>query len=333
MYPDYVYRPQRSKGRGKKSGKGKATDYDDQSYTDSESAPFVLSAPPVFLRGHSRSSSAPTPAAGQYGIQLPTVYMPSCPSSPAMMPIQQTRRKSRPSHLHESMTQFDFLDEDLIPPFGDSNEYQGSLSINEGFNFGMPSGAPEYRDRDGGFRSLSINTNFDNRHSLYPQHHISPAGTNMHSSCSTSSGRSSPYRSPYTPQTMPGTLPEQDLQGQLRDMEIQYGNEQAAAWREQEEMLWPQDIVDVQGCNDEFDPLSGGIPALTLGLPAFEEDEYEFIQAAAASSSLYEARPFSEDREMQLPPQDFERDTFSSMFAFDDMDMMDPSASQDSDRF
>ncbi|KAI0676197.1 hypothetical protein C8Q78DRAFT_1065120 [Trametes maxima] len=96
MYPNYVYRPQRNKDK-KKKGKIRKNDEHD---TDAESFSFLLpmsSSPSRSLsrdypasghgHGHSRRAvSAPTPPAAFQTIQLPTVWMPSCPTSPTLIP-------------------------------------------------------------------------------------------------------------------------------------------------------------------------------------------------------------------------------------------------------
>ncbi|PBK90910.1 hypothetical protein ARMGADRAFT_1166578 [Armillaria gallica] len=85
MYPNYVYRPQRTKksnAAGKKSGGGR------RESVDSEYMSFVLP-----MRQHGRSSSAPSP---YQSIQVPNVYMPapSCPTSPSLLPMISASRRS-----------------------------------------------------------------------------------------------------------------------------------------------------------------------------------------------------------------------------------------------
>ncbi|KAG7441812.1 uncharacterized protein BT62DRAFT_996930 [Guyanagaster necrorhizus] len=95
MYPNYVYRPQRTKkgsaggggGGGKKQGRRESID------SDSSYMSFVL--PMRQQHQHGRSSSAPTPSPYQ-SIQIPNVYL-SAPSSPApsLLPmISASRRNS-----------------------------------------------------------------------------------------------------------------------------------------------------------------------------------------------------------------------------------------------
>ncbi|KAH9848780.1 hypothetical protein C2E23DRAFT_862430 [Lenzites betulinus] len=96
MYPNYVYRPQRNK---KKKGKSRK---DEEQDTDAESFSFLLPvswSPSRSLsrdqpagghgHGHSRRAiSVPTPPPPPtfQAIQLPTVWMPSCPDSPTPIP-------------------------------------------------------------------------------------------------------------------------------------------------------------------------------------------------------------------------------------------------------
>jgi hypothetical protein len=132
LYPDYVYRPQRSKA---KKPKGKFEGADTESTI---SFMLPLAAPPPPSR-HGRSASAPTPPLGYQSIQLPNVYMPSCPTSPSMVPMM-TRRSSHPGHSEERPTHFDYLpDESLIPPpFPQQAVYETNLAVSKlrYFHFG-----------------------------------------------------------------------------------------------------------------------------------------------------------------------------------------------------
>ncbi|KAK0203309.1 hypothetical protein DFS33DRAFT_1487671 [Desarmillaria ectypa] len=96
MYPNYVYRPQRTK-KGKKQGGGR------RESVDSEYMSFVIPTPK-----HGRSSSAPSP---YQAIQIPNVYMsaPSCPTSPSLLPMISASRRS-------SEFSFDFHPTTYIQP-------------------------------------------------------------------------------------------------------------------------------------------------------------------------------------------------------------------------
>lgn len=133
LYPDYVYRPQRAKDKdgrvkARKSSKGAIRDETDQE-TDSERVSFVL--PVASQRHHGRSASAPSPPLPYQSIQLPNVYMPSCPTSPSLMPMI-IRRASHPGH-QGSVSQFDFCPTNtLMPPsFGQAGQYEASLQSSE----------------------------------------------------------------------------------------------------------------------------------------------------------------------------------------------------------
>ena len=96
MYPNYVYRPQRNKDKKTKKGKSRNGGED----TDAESFSFLMpvsSSPssrslsrdylPAHSHGHGRrAASAPTPPPAFQAIQLPSVWMPSCPTSPTLIP-------------------------------------------------------------------------------------------------------------------------------------------------------------------------------------------------------------------------------------------------------
>jgi hypothetical protein len=85
MYPNYVYHPQRIKGKeAAANGKGKAHGAEEPE-TDSEGLAFVMPVPTVPQRVGRRAISAPTPPpAYQQMIHIPMVCMPSTPSSPCL---------------------------------------------------------------------------------------------------------------------------------------------------------------------------------------------------------------------------------------------------------
>jgi hypothetical protein len=126
MYPNYVYRPQRSKdkdGRLKtKKAKGIRGEYEHD--TDSEIS-FVLPFPTTtpYTRRHGRSASAPTPPLPYQSIQLPNVYMPSCPTSPS--PLSR-RRAAHPAH-QGPIVPFEY---NLMPSaFGQGGGFEASLQV------------------------------------------------------------------------------------------------------------------------------------------------------------------------------------------------------------
>jgi hypothetical protein len=108
LYPNYVYRPQRTKGKedklkGKKSGK--CSRRGSEIETESDSLSFVLPIPSS--NRHGRSASAPTPPLAYQQITMPNVYMPSCPTSPSLLPMI-ARRASHPGH-QPVVSHFDYL--------------------------------------------------------------------------------------------------------------------------------------------------------------------------------------------------------------------------------
>ena len=89
MYPNYVYRPQRSKASKGKKSKGRKALTEGEQDTDPDTYSCLL---PVSIASssssssnrHGRARSAPTPPLTYQTIHIPTVYMPSCPPSPAL---------------------------------------------------------------------------------------------------------------------------------------------------------------------------------------------------------------------------------------------------------
>ena len=122
MYPNYVYRPQRSKPTKGKKGKGRKALTEGEQDTDPETYSCLL---PVSLPSSSSSSSnrqaqgrarsAPTPPLTYQTIHIPTVYMPSCPPSPAL----RSQRTPLPklSLDHNAPARMTFIpDENLLMP-------------------------------------------------------------------------------------------------------------------------------------------------------------------------------------------------------------------------
>lgn len=121
LYPNYVYRPQRTKTKDKlKKGKGKRGEGESEMDTE-DSFSFTMPVAPSLFRPHGhgrRAASAPTPPPAFQTIQLPTVYMPSLPASPTLIP-RISRRSPLPSHIPPpselgSMTHFENVPEDSM---------------------------------------------------------------------------------------------------------------------------------------------------------------------------------------------------------------------------
>ena len=124
MYPNYVYRPQRSKAAKGKKSKGRKSLTEGEQDTDPETYSCLL---PVSLPSSSSSSnrqgrarSAPTPPLTYQTIHIPTVYMPSCPPSPAL----RSQRTPLPklSHNRNAPARMTYIpDDNLMPqPFSQS---------------------------------------------------------------------------------------------------------------------------------------------------------------------------------------------------------------------
>lgn len=135
LYPNYVYRPQRTKTKDKlKKGKGRRGDGEVDT-DDSISFTLAIPAPPQSLlrqNGHGRrAASAPTPPPAFQTIKLPTVSMPSCPASPTLIP-RISRRSPLPNIPPPSsldpMTHFENLPDDSMfrAPFPLPSERFGS---------------------------------------------------------------------------------------------------------------------------------------------------------------------------------------------------------------
>ncbi|KIP03102.1 hypothetical protein PHLGIDRAFT_121875 [Phlebiopsis gigantea 11061_1 CR5-6] len=118
MYPNYVYRPQRVKKA--KKGKGKRDEGDAEGgisfVVPVPSPPRSLSRDAGSISGR-RACSAPTPPPAYQTIQLPTVYMPSCPPSPTGIP-RISRRASYvpPPNDADPSTSFEYMPHNAVLP-------------------------------------------------------------------------------------------------------------------------------------------------------------------------------------------------------------------------
>ncbi|TFK78843.1 hypothetical protein K466DRAFT_506638 [Polyporus arcularius HHB13444] len=141
MYPNYVYRPQRTKDKKNKKGKTRG-EHD----TDTESFSFLLpmsSSPSrslsrdfVSSHGHGhgrRAASAPTPPPAFQAIQLPTVWMPSCPTSPSLIPRISGRSPAPMANIpppteSAPLTTFDYAPNDqlFMPSYQPHAAFDGS---------------------------------------------------------------------------------------------------------------------------------------------------------------------------------------------------------------
>ena len=135
MYPNYVYRPQRVK----KSKKGKGKRGDGEEGEDSISFVMPVPSPPRSLsresgysHGHARRAiSAPTPPPAYQTIQLPTVYMPSCPPSPTGIPRISRRASYIPPPTDSGpTTRFEYLPQGTVlpPTLERPQQYESNVS-------------------------------------------------------------------------------------------------------------------------------------------------------------------------------------------------------------
>jgi hypothetical protein len=283
MYPNYVYRPQRSKdkdGRAKnRKAKGIRGEYEHE--TDSDSLSFVLPFPSSpFTRRHGRSASAPTPPLPYQSIQLPNVYMPSCPASPSLLPMIR-RRASHPHHPHASVAQFDYLPNNLMPPpsFGQAGEFEASLQSTEFYPEMFMNNQPASRN----FSSLQPLNLCQDQLLLQSHQIVSPSS----SIGSASTAASSPRSGPFTPtQSMlssfsqlctsdfaqfPGgecvQAPQAQTDAELQT-ELQLQEDLYSSFSWENNSIWPSGGEMLLG--DDFD--LSAIPPIELGLPKFGED-------------------------------------------------------------
>jgi len=307
LYPNYVYRPQRSKA---KKSKGKFEDADTES-TISFVVPLCV--PPVSR--HGRSASAPTPPLGYQSIQLPNVYMPSCPTSPSMVPIM-TRRSSHPGHSEERPTHFDFLpDESLIPPsFSQQGAYEANLAPPEFYQgmFDMPN--QTLMDKHNTLQPLTMP---EHPMLLAPHELISPAS-------SMTSGYSSPTSPPLRPYTPVHMLPRQYSlpyessetshlsESQMIDCDSPTdAGMQYPSYSWEETNMWSNDTEMLMG--EDYDLNS--IPPIELGNAKFQDDLDQVNSTAAIHDYGHD--------QYTLPSEQYHHDphpqgSFEGLF-FDDM--------------
>lgn len=250
MYPNYVYRPQRSKDKkGKKGRRGELEHEQDSEHTIS----FVLPMTMPTTSKHGRSVSAPTPPPCQT-IQIPSVYMPSCPTSPSLVPMI-SRRSSHPDHA-----QCDFATSHQQYSRHDTF---AAVDVN-GFFHGM-------FDDPSALHPLSIPSDM----SMF-QSNVSPSS----SIASDSPCPPSPDADPFTPihcmqsslsypvpSSTPPTLPDAQINdvplvgGPLDNMSFGYAPPSFASWEGGSNWESQHDLLT----GDEFD--MNAIPPIELGIP------------------------------------------------------------------
>ena len=141
MYPNYVYRPQRSKATKGRKGKGRKASTEGEQDTDPETYSCILPvSPPIASSSSSsnrqgRARSAPTPPLTYQTIHIPTVYMPSCPPSPTLRSQRTPLPKlSLDRNAPARMTYIP--DDTLMPPPFSQSPYDPHLEVRV-FFFGL----------------------------------------------------------------------------------------------------------------------------------------------------------------------------------------------------
>jgi hypothetical protein len=338
MYPNYVYRPQRSKdkdGRYKnKKVKGVRGEYEHE--TDSESLSFVLPFPASpFTRRHGRSASAPTPPLPYQSIQLPNVYMPSCPTSPSLLPMIR-RRSSHPNHPHASMAHFDYLPNKLMPTsFGQAGEFEASLQSTEFFPdmFTINNGQSASRILPP-LQSLGM---IQDQSMLFHSHQLVSPSSSIGSGSPAPSSPCSAHFTPYTPtptQAMLssftqlstsdfGQLPnvgcgaptpasqlltDEELQ---TDLQLQQDLYSSFSW--ESNSIWPSGGEMLLG--DDFD--LNAIPPIELGLPKYGDDMMMNMATPVPSTTDF-GHEFVHGMEMTQQYHD-ENQNVDGLYGFDEM--------------
>ncbi|KAI0365779.1 hypothetical protein BV20DRAFT_982357 [Pilatotrama ljubarskyi] len=309
MYPNYVYRPQRNKD--KRSKKGKARKGDDQD-TDAESFSFLLpvsSSPSRSLsrdyatsghgHGHSRRAvSAPTPPPAFQAIQLPSVWMPSCPTSPTLIPRISGRSPAPVANIpppteSAPLTTFDYAPNDQLFMSGcdgltvyDSNgqpmtgPYQNMYQMS---GQGVPGGPL--------LHALSIPDNSScamSSHMMSPAESIASSMMSPPDSYASSVASSASHGAPFTPQdalrmmslSMPNQTPKDvpenvDADTDASEIPMPYGFWPAA------ETLW-DNMESLM--NEDFNLSS--IPPVELGIAQFESCQQTTSSSPSSSSTI-----------------------------------------------
>jgi hypothetical protein len=333
MYPNYVYRPQRSKdkdGRAKaKKVKGVRGEYEHE--TDAESLSFVLPFPASSsMRRHGRSASAPTPPLPYQSIQLPNVYLPSCPTSPSLLPLIK-RRSSHPNHPNGSMSQFDFLPahNTFMPPsFGQAGEFEASLQspeyLQNFFNHGVqtagrhsiPSLHPLCMIQDPAMLlpgSAQIITPPSSIGSSTPPSPdcgpFTPTSAMLPSSFSQLSGSEYGQDSSDCAAGLSQTQVDLELQAELQLQQDLYSS---YSW--ENNSIWPATGGEIL-LGDDFD--LNAIPPIELGLPKFGE-EMGAADIASTQGSVDYAQEYAHGMEVAAQYQNVGQN-IDGLFGFDEM--------------
>lgn len=274
MYPNYVYRPQRSKDRIKNKKTIKGRRLENEHETDTESLSFVLPMAP--LRHHGRSASAPTPPPYQ-SIQIPNVYhmTPSCPTSPSLLPM--ISRHPTQAGLEDFSA---CVPNDLAPPqsFHHAGQYD-ALPTNDYLRnvYPMP-GQPNLRGAEQ--PELHVLT-MPHDNFMLPPAQIVPPASSVPSAGSIPSDASTPEVSPFSPISgglansfaqlaMPSNGEQSDTQLTLNlpvDFQLPQTDLSNYTWEAND--IWSAS-GDALLTNDDFDLRA--IPPIELQLPKCPED-------------------------------------------------------------
>lgn len=278
MYPNYVYRPQRSKEKAKAKKTIKSRHLEEHE-TDTESLSFVLPMAPS--RHHGRSASAPTPPPYQ-SIQIPNVYhmTPSCPTSPSLLPMI-SRRPTHPGleDLSACMSNDNLLA--LPPSFNQAGQFD-ALPTNDFLRnmYPIPSQTNLRGAEQPDLHLLTIpHDNF-----LLPAAQIVSPPSSLPSATTITSGPSSPDSTPFSPTsgalansfaqlTMPSGGEQSSAEGsQLAlnipaDFQLPQTDLSNYSWESND--LWSTSGETVL-TNDDFDLRA--IPPIELELPKCPEE-------------------------------------------------------------
>ncbi|KAF7797305.1 hypothetical protein EIP86_008500 [Pleurotus ostreatoroseus] len=319
MYPNYVYRPQRvkksKKGKGRKDGEPDTED--SISFMMPVPTPHrSLSREHSYSHGHSRRAfSAPTPPPMYQAIQLPTVYMPSCPPSPTGVPRISRRASYIPPPTDSGpSTRFEYLPQGtILPPTLDAHStYESNFSYDSSYQpiqFDNPnpfSGRPT-----AALSSLSIPPEQAHFHMLSPTESIASSlyssGDAVSSAMSSSASSSGPF-TPADSLSMNGLtisqsnrpdakgVPE-DIEDDISGAELGFGG--YSTWSP--EPLWPENGELI--ITDDFNLAS--IPPVELGMTMPE----------SSSEAETPYGPISDEPFGEAPGQD----PFASLFSYDGM--------------
>ncbi|KAL4245378.1 hypothetical protein ABKN59_009487 [Abortiporus biennis] len=330
MYPNYVYRPQRVKDKSKKKGKGKK--YDGELETDSETLSFVVPVVPspphspgraTFHSQGRRAASAPTPPPAYQTIQLPSVYMPSCPASPSLVP-RISRRTPLPTHPippptdADPSTHFEYMPNgSLLPPY--HRHSFDATPTNDSFQIYRFSG--QHSERRQSLHSLTIPPEpsmYTSSNVMSPAESIASSFLSPAESIASSISPASPPNGPYTPSDnlalsglSIGHHGEQYINDNCDDLESQrmgyggYAWQGPAIWPDNTETMLPDDFV-----LDAIPPVELGLSALDQGIPQNCGD----MEGSSPYVGMMEENEFNEHNPGGHDP-------FASLFAYDNSTM------------